>query len=68
MEKAELRVEGMRCNNCKKAIEGALKEIGVQGAADPATKIVRVEFDPKMTNIAQIKSVIEDAGFEAERQ
>jgi copper chaperone len=64
--KLTLTAPDMSCNHCKMTIENAVKELsGIkQVNADPNTKKVTVDFDEKTVSIDDIKSVIEDAGYE----
>lgn len=66
MEKAELKVDGMKCGHCKMAVEKALG--GMAGVASVQvtleTKSVAVEFDSAKTNLDAIKETIEDEGYE----
>lgn len=61
-----LRVEGMSCGHCVKAIEENVGELaGVSAVmANIDQHEVVVEYDPKKMTIAQIKEVIEDQGYE----
>lgn len=66
MEKAELKVDGMKCGHCKMAVEKALG--GVAGVAsvkvDLAAKSVEVEFDGAKVSLEDIKETITDEGYE----
>jgi copper chaperone len=64
MSHVKLQVEGMSCNHCVVAIEGALKAIGSKGKVDLASDTVTVEYDEKKWTLDQIKEVIEDQGYE----
>ncbi|MBL0385563.1 heavy-metal-associated domain-containing protein [Tumebacillus sp. ITR2] len=59
-----LKVEGMSCGHCVKAIEGALSEIGVTGSVDLTNKTVTVEYDEAQKSLKDIKATIEDAGYD----
>ena len=60
-----LKVDGMSCEHCVKAVEGAVGALsGVSGVAvDLAAGIVTVEHDPTEASIDKIKAEIEDQGF-----
>lgn len=64
MEKATLQVEGMSCNHCVKAVEGAVRNAGGAATVDLAGKRVAVEFDQAKTSLASIKQAIEDQGYD----
>lgn len=59
-----LTVEGMSCNHCVNAIDGALKEIGVAAKVDLANKTVTVEYDESRQSLTTIKDAIEEQGFD----
>ena len=65
MEKI-IRVEGMTCNHCKMAVEGALKKLnGVSNAiVSLENKNVTVNFDDASVNFEQMKEAIEDQGYD----
>jgi len=65
MEKV-IRVEGMTCNHCKMAVEGALKKLnGVSNAiVSLENKNVTVNFDDASVNFEQMKEAIEDQGYD----
>ncbi|GEN34853.1 MULTISPECIES: copper chaperone CopZ [Aneurinibacillus] len=64
MQNVTLKVEGMSCNHCVKAIEGALEEIGASGKVNLAEKTVQVEYDENKVNVESIKEAIEDQGYD----
>ncbi|MDQ1910467.1 copper ion binding protein [Paenibacillus sp. GD4] len=64
MEKVTLQVEGMSCDHCVRAIEGALKEIGAAGKVNLAAKTVDVQFDAGKVTLAAVKEAIEDQGYD----
>ncbi len=65
MEKV-IRVEGMTCNHCKMAVEGALKKIsGVTEAnVNLAEKNVAVTFNEDEVTFTQMKEAIENQGYD----
>ena len=63
MQSVTVKVEGMSCGHCVKAIETALTQIGVEGKVDLNDKIVEVKFDEKMQNIIEIKETIKNLGY-----
>jgi copper chaperone len=64
MQTITLTVEGMSCNHCVKAVEGALQEIGARGKVNLANKTVNVQYDETKLTLADIKSAIEEQGYE----
>lgn len=58
------QVEGMSCNHCVKAIEGALEKVNVKAKVDLTGKSVSVEFDESKITLTQIKEVVEDQGYD----
>ncbi|MBM7563287.1 cation transporter [Paenibacillus sacheonensis] len=59
-----IEVKGMSCQHCVNSIEGALKKKGVSAKVDLAANRVTVNYEEKTITIAQIKSTIEDQGFD----
>ncbi|QHW34574.1 heavy-metal-associated domain-containing protein [Paenibacillus rhizovicinus] len=59
-----IEVKGMSCQHCVNSIEGALKKKGVSAKVDLLSNRVTVDFEEKAITIAQIKSTIEDQGFD----
>lgn len=68
-DKEVLRVEGMMCDNCKNAVEGALRGLpGVLNAeVDLAAKNVTVEYDHHKSKKEDLIHAIEDIGYDVEK-
>ena len=65
MEKIQLKVAGMSCQHCEKAVVNALLDIGATAAtANAKTGLVDVEFDPAALTPQAIKNEIIDVGYE----
>lgn len=64
MQNVTLKVEGMSCNHCVKAVEGALEEIGASGKVNLAEKTVQVEYDESKLSLESIKEAIEEQGYD----
>ncbi len=66
MEKAVLKVEGMSCGHCVKAVEGALSELdGVLNAqVDLEAKTASVEYDAAKVSVDAMKAAVEDQGYD----
>ena len=61
-----IRVEGMTCNHCKMAVEGAVKKLnGVLDAkVNLADKSVTVTLNEGEVTFGQMKEAIEDQGYD----
>jgi len=68
MEKKTLKVEGMSCEHCVKAVTNALGGIvGVTGVAvSLKNKTASFSYDPAQTPLETIKAAITDEGYEVE--
>ena len=66
MEKAILRVEGMSCDHCVKAITKAAGELtGVKGVSvDLKGGTVSFRFDPAKSPLKNIEAAITDADYD----
>jgi len=64
-ESAILAVTGMKCGGCENNVTTKLMAIdGVKSAtASSKDKEVKVEFDKKKTNLAEISQAISDVGY-----
>ena len=66
MQTTVLKVDGMSCEHCVKAVKkavGALDGIGSVNV-DLKAKTVTVEYDPAQAPLEKIKSEIEDQGYD----
>lgn len=64
MQHVTLNVEGMSCNHCLNAVEGAVKSVGATGKVDLPTKKVTVDFDENKVSLEAIKEAIADQGYD----
>ena len=66
MEKRVLRVEGMSCEHCVKAVANALGGlVGVTGVVvSLKDKTASFSYDPAQTPLEAIKNAITDEGYE----
>lgn len=66
METTVLKVEGMSCEHCVKAVTNAVGVLpGVSNVSvDLKGKTVTVQYDPAKTNLDKIHFEIEDQGYE----
>ena len=66
MEKKILKVGGMSCEHCVKAVNNAVSALA--GLADVAVDLkggtVSFSFDPALTPLAQIEAAIVEEGYE----
>ena len=65
MEKSILKVDGMSCRHCVKAITEALEAMpGVSfAAAELSGKTVTIEYNPLLATLEKIKYEIEEQGY-----
>ena len=65
MDRSVLRVDGMSCEHCVRAIKGAVGALpGVENVrVDLAGKTVTVEYDPARSPLDRIRAEIEDQGY-----
>ncbi|WP_078382407.1 copper chaperone CopZ [Sutcliffiella halmapala] len=68
MEQVTLKVNGMSCGHCVKAVEGSVGELaGVSTVkVDLATGTVAVEYKSENVSLEQIKETIDEEGYEVE--
>ncbi|WP_147534079.1 copper chaperone CopZ [Bacillus marasmi] len=68
MENITLKVAGMSCDHCVKAVEGSVGELnGVQTVkVDLKAGTVNIEFNPEAVTLATIKETIDDQGYDVE--
>ncbi|MDF3002111.1 MAG: copper ion binding protein [Bacillota bacterium] len=66
MEKTSIKVEGMSCEHCVKAITKAVRALpGIQEVAvDLKAGTVTVEHDSAQSPLEKIKSEIEEQGYD----
>lgn len=64
MQSITLKVEGMSCNHCVNAVEGAVGKLGASAKVNLAGKSVAVEFDETKVSVGAIKEAIEDQGYD----
>jgi len=66
MAQSIIKVDGMSCEHCVKAVTGAVGALpGVSDVVvDLDAKTVTIEHDPNKTDVANINSAIEDQGYD----
>lgn len=65
MTKETVTVEGMSCNHCKNAVEGAVRALPgiVSAEVNLAAKSLTVEFDAAKVALSEIKKAVEEEGY-----
>jgi len=68
MKRETIQVDGMTCNHCKAAVEGALNNVkGVSKAeVNLDAKNVSVEFNDSEVTVATLKEEIEEQGYDVQ--
>ncbi|AJY74424.1 cation transporter [Paenibacillus beijingensis] len=64
MKEVTLKVEGMSCDHCVKAVEGAVQSAGAAGKADLAGGSVTVTYNESRVSVDAIKEAIEEQGYD----
>jgi len=66
MEESVIKVEGMSCEHCVKAVEGAVGALpGIAHVAvDLKKKSVTVKYNPEESTLDAIKAEIDDQGYD----
>ena len=66
MSKTIIKVEGMSCEHCVKAVTNAVGALeGVSGVSvDLAAQTVAVDHDPEKAPLEKLKFEIEDQGYD----
>jgi copper chaperone len=68
MENITLKVAGMSCEHCVKAVEGSVGALdGIDFVkVDLKSGTVNVKFIPELVTLEQIKETIDDQGYDIE--
>ncbi|WP_372869509.1 copper chaperone CopZ [Planomicrobium okeanokoites] len=66
MEQTTLKIEGMTCDHCKKAVDGALRNLqGVQEVKVDVTKgIADVTYNNSEVTADSMKEAVEEQGYD----
>ena len=67
MTETKIKIEGMMCGHCQASVTKAISSVnGVSAASvNLAGKEATVTYDPKKTNVDDIKAAIIEAGYKA---
>ena len=66
MEKKTIKVEGMSCQHCVKAVTETLSSLqGISGVSvDLEGGLVSFNYDPSAASLAAVETAITDAGYD----
>jgi copper chaperone CopZ len=64
MERVTMRIEGMTCGHCVRAVEEALRALPGVEVEQVAIGEATVAFDPARTPRAELDEAVRDAGYE----
>lgn len=68
MEKTTLKISGMTCGHCEKAVKTAL--MNVEGVASVIVSLsqgtAEVEYDSAKAEVNKMKTAVEDQGYDVE--
>jgi len=67
MQTKTLKINGMTCSACVKAVERASKKVNgvVEASVNIATEKMNVTFDETLTSVKDIQTAVEKAGYQA---
>ena len=68
MESVHLKIEGMTCQHCVRAVDGRLRRTPGVEVESVAIGSADLRFDPASTNVEEIAEVIADEGYTAFRE
>jgi copper chaperone len=68
MQETVIKVGGMSCQGCVSNVTGVLQALPGVSAVDVSLEAgeARVRHDPAQSDVAALRSAIEDAGFDAD--
>ena len=64
LKEETFNVEGMKCVHCEKRVVDTLKNSKVKAEVNLQEKTVSVKFDSEKITLDEIKSIINELGFE----
>ena len=65
MESVHLKIEGMTCQHCVRAVDGRLRRTPGVEVKHVAIGSADLRYDPSSTNLEEIAEVIADEGYTA---
>jgi copper chaperone CopZ len=65
MESLHLKIEGMTCQHCVRAVDGRLRRTPGVEVSGVAIGSADLRYDPSRTNVDEIAEVIADEGYTA---
>jgi copper chaperone CopZ len=65
MEPLNLKIEGMSCEHCVRAVKNRLTATPGVKVDEVAVGSARLQYDPAQTNIDEIEEAIADEGYTA---
>jgi copper chaperone len=68
MEPLHLKIEGMTCQHCVRAVEGRLRRTPGVDVSHVTIGSADVHYDPAATNVDEIAEVIADEGYTAYKE
>ncbi len=64
MQETVIRIDGMRCDHCVRAVKGALGQMAGVRVREVKVGLAALEVDPTVTSIEAIFAAIREEGFE----
>lgn len=64
MERTTMRIDGMSCGHCVKAVREALAEVPGVEVEQVEIGVATVAYDPARTERSQLADAVRDAGYE----
>lgn len=65
MERLTLKIEGMSCEHCVRAVRGRLERTAGVKVDDVAIGSATIEYDPSRASVDAIEEAIADEGYTA---
>jgi copper chaperone len=65
MEPLELKIEGMSCEHCVRAVKNRLTATPGVAVDEVTIGLARLRFDPQRTSVDEIENAIADEGYTA---
>jgi Cu+-exporting ATPase len=68
MKKTVMKIKGMTCAACVKAVERSVSDMVSKVNVNLATEKMTVEYDESKTTVSEIAAAVHEAGYEAEEE